>query len=77
MALTDEARAENRHAGTRCSITMLTEKYPDLADELAEALADPTLSGAAIARALRNRYGDEGPTDNTLNRHRHRQCHCD
>lgn len=75
MSLIDEVKDEVR-GSPRCAVAKLLEKHPEIADELAETLADTSLPGSAISRALINRYGVDGPRDQMLNRHRDGRCSC-
>src|SRR5690606_29061795 len=54
MSLIDEARAIARanQRGPLCRIAQLLEAHPEVKDELEEALAEPMLTGTAIAAAL-------------------------
>src|SRR5690606_3376630 len=78
MSLIDEARAIARanQRGPLCRIAQLLEAHPEVKDELEEALAEPMLTGTAIAAALKSRYGDDAPTAQTVNRHRKGECNC-
>ena len=78
MSLIDEARAIARanRRGPLCRIAQLLEAHPEVEDELEEALAEPMLTGTAIAAALKSRYGDDAPSAQTVNRHRKGECNC-
>jgi hypothetical protein len=76
MSLIDEVKEEIRGGRAKCGVARLIEAHPEVADELAAALADRQLPGSAIARALAKRYGDDAPSDQMLNRHRSGTCKC-
>jgi len=59
--------------GPRCTVCALIARLPDEdAEELITAMADPTLTGSTIARALR--ADGHHMTAQTLNRHRRGDC---
>src|SRR5690606_41741181 len=78
MSLIDEARAIARanQRGPQCRIAQLLEAHPEVEDELEEALAEPILTGTAIAAALKSRYGNDAPSAQTVNRHRKGERNC-
>lgn len=77
MSLIEEARQKQKPFGPKCGVGILLDLHPEIADELAEALADKTLHGSKIADALADRYGEHAPTAGILNRHRNGECACD
>lgn len=71
----EQAKAVQR--GPRCSLGVLLENSEPKAREVLQAvLDDRSNTGAAIARALRNRLGDAAPGYFTVNNHRNGNCLC-
>jgi hypothetical protein len=70
LALADEARAAVTRQGPTCSVCLLLTS--PIGDELAAALADPTLQSTAIERALLAR--DEPVGRKAVERHRRGDC---
>lgn len=69
MSLLDEIHAATAPGGPRCTVCVLLTELPDAdAADLAAALADRSIPGTAIARALAAR--DHHMRGNTVNRHR-------
>jgi hypothetical protein len=76
MSLLDEIQAARLGRGTVCSVTSLRETLdPTDRAHFDEALADPTVSAAAIARAVNNRGHKIGQY--AIGRHRRRDCTCE
>jgi hypothetical protein len=74
MSLLDEARAYAAPKAT-CSVPgVLASLSEDDAADLRAALADPTITGTAIERALTNR--GIHLRSSTIRRHRSRGCLC-
>lgn len=71
MSLLNEAREEQKTAGTPCALRRLQEAKPDLYTETLEALASD-VSCSAIARALDKR--GEPISRLILERHRRGDC---
>lgn len=74
MNLAAEARAAARRGGSRCTVAVLFDTYPD-PNELREAIEDLSVPGEALAAVLRGRgYPMQGQT---LQRHRRGVCSCE
>lgn len=75
MSLADEARALTSRQGSQCDMGLLLARLPQSdKSEIEEALADDTVEGTALARALKNRGIDVAA--HTVNRHRRGDCSC-
>lgn len=76
MSLMDEIQANRKRTGTECSVSVVAaDLAPSDRADLHAALADPSVSVAAISRALKGRGVRLGV--NSLGRHRRRDCHCE
>lgn len=65
-----------QHAGPRCTVgKMLALIPPDDRATLVTWLADDTFTSTAIARELKDEYG-ESPSGFTIGRHRRGDCSC-
>ena len=72
-ALRNIPEAQHRHR--KCGVGVLLDTLnTDDSTALAEALANPDLTGSSIAHVLKN--GGHRISANTLNRHRRGDCTC-
>lgn len=71
----EQAKAVQR--GPRCSLGALLENSePEAREVLQAVLDDRSNTHAAIARAMRNRLGDDAPGMFTVSNHRRGNCLC-
>lgn len=76
MSLLDEIKSHQPRLGARCAFEYLVPSLtPNDADDLAEALADPSVTGTAIAKALAAR--GHKITAASIQRHRRGGCSCE
>ena len=76
MPLLDEARAATKRPGKGCSVSIMLANLPaDTAAEVAELLADMTVSAASCKRVF-DAHGWECAGHQQINRHRQGNCGC-
>lgn len=61
-------------AGTLCWVEKLRQQQPELIEELEELLADESITGSSISRAVSATGFKVGP--NQVTRHRRGDCRC-
>ncbi len=74
MSLRDEIPGAVRRPGTTCRVATLIATAGKDSGEIAELVADPTISARALIRVLQ-RHGYD-INDNSLTRHRRGDCVC-
>lgn len=74
MSLLQEAVAAQKPKGPTCTMGLAIAAHPQLAAEVAELLADPTITGTTIARVLKP-HGIE-VSAYVARRHRSGECLC-
>lgn len=76
MGLLDEFRNEGVRPRVRCQVIVILEAMTETdADDLKAALADATVTAAAIERVLNRR--NIKLSQGTIARHRRGECSCD
>ena len=75
----EEVKREGRKVqrGPRCSLgVLLEESTPEARKVLQDVLGDRKNTHTSIARAMRNRLGDQAPGQFAISNHRRGQCLC-
>lgn len=75
----EEVKREGREVqrGPRCGLgVLLEESTPDARKILQDVLDDRQNTTSSIARAMRNRLGDQAPGLYTIANHRRGNCRC-
>ena len=78
MSFIDEARTESTSTPrAQCTAGAFLEGLSDTERaEVVEAMEDPTITAAAIARVIGRRYESARVTAGVLRRHRRGECRC-
>ena len=76
--LADEAKAESRSHGPKCSVGILLENIHDLKIRkmVQDVIEDARISATAVQRALLKRLGDNTPSAYSIRIHRRKDCRC-
>lgn len=76
--LADDAKRHISQRGPQCGVLTMLEKLPDPAarETVERVLADRGLTNPAIAKALRDRLGEDSPSVFTVGNHRRGNCSC-